>query len=217
MCKTQTWQYLCGCFSDHRLSTCRGSYTLHGRASCQGHSYLPGILAPTLCARCLKIGVLRTLDNTRNKEVKEARDRGERINPIYRHYAKLREQVYEAMPLHSLTIQRPRPQPTWTPNRPSPLRKELKRRDLYDQYMEGWGFDDTIRGSGYESGSDTDLEWWEEYEDISMAREEEEDRASSSGEDQMDVSETTDAMEGIEEYPQCIDPALLALDRAPER
>ncbi|CAK1361450.1 uncharacterized protein RHO25_004964 [Cercospora beticola] len=215
MCKTQTWQYLCGCFSDHRLSTCRGSYTLNGHASCLGRSYLPSILAPILCASCLKIGVLRTLDRSRSKEVNEARDKGERINPIYRHYAKLRAQVYEAMPLHSLTVRRPRPESTWTPHRPSPLQKELKRRDLYDQYMEGWGFDDTIRGSGCESGSDTDLEWLE-FMDSSMAPAEE-NRGSSSEEDQMDISETTESMEGIEEYPQCIDPALLALDRAPER
>lgn len=81
--------------------------------------------------------------------------------------------------------------------------------------MEGWGFDDTIRGSGYESGSDTDLEWLE-FMDSSLAPAEE-NRSSSSEEDQMNVSETTESMEGIEEYPQCIDPALLALDRAPER
>lgn len=81
--------------------------------------------------------------------------------------------------------------------------------------MEGWGFDDTIRGSGYESGSDTDLEWLEFMDNsIGPAKE---TQSSSSEEDQMDISETTESMEGIEEYPQCIDPALLALDRAQER
>ncbi|KAF2213205.1 hypothetical protein CERZMDRAFT_96872 [Cercospora zeae-maydis SCOH1-5] len=167
MCKTQTWKYQCGCSYNHRLSTCRGFVQTNGHTTCQGGRYIPVIKCDMHCACCLKRDVLEACREYLTKELKEARSSGAKTGPIRNKYFGVRSELKLQVPKNSLTVNRPRPQRTWTPNRPSPLRRELRAEDLLEEEAKREE-SDRMQTSDSELDIGTDSEPSEEGSDSEM-------------------------------------------------
>ncbi|KAM3423583.1 hypothetical protein BST61_g1007 [Cercospora zeina] len=172
MCKTQTWKYLCGCFYNHRLSTCRGFTQSNGRAVCLGSRCIPVIASDMLCASCLKKGIIEIWREDRTKDIKDARSQGKRTGPIHREYSRMRAELESYMPKDVLTVNRPKPIRTWKPNGPSVLRREVKVEDLAEEEA---GREDQERTAGSEPDIGTDSEPSAEENDLEMEFEEDDD------------------------------------------